>query len=222
MLDFSTVTPQMWTAIQDGVWETLQMLGISGFFTVLLGLPLGILLFHLGFLGFLGRATSASLGFVVNVVRSFPYAILMVSLLEVTKAIVGTGMGPVAASVSLTVSAVPFFARLVESALRDVPQGKTDAALAMGSSSIQVVWKVWLPEAMPSIISAVTTTFVTIVGYSAMAGLIGARGLGRLAYNYGYQRYIPEVMVITIVILIVMVQMIQWAGQWLSRATDHR
>lgn len=221
-MNFDVLTPQIWEKIWQGLGETLQMVGISGLFTVLLGLPLGVLLFSSRTRGPVGRATGATLGVAVNVVRSFPYAILMVSLIEVTKSIVGTSIGPVAASVSLTVAAIPFFARLVESALRDVPSGKTDAAIAMGSSRIQIIWKVWLPEAMPAIIAAITTTLVTIVGYSAMAGLIGGGGLGRLAYNYGYQRFIGEVMVVTIVILILLVQILQWVGELITRMVDHR
>ncbi|SDL80850.1 methionine ABC transporter permease [Tessaracoccus oleiagri] len=216
------ITPQMWGAIWDGLLETLQMVGISGVFTVLFGLPLGIALFTFNSLGFTGRVVNTVLGVLVNITRSFPYAILMVSLIPLTKILVGTSIGPIAASVSLTIAAVPFFARLVETALRDVHSGKTDAAFAMGSSRMQVIRKVWLPEAMPTLIAAVTTTIVTIVGYSAMAGLIGGGGLGRLAYNYGYQRFIPEVMVVTIVILIILVQLIQLVGDRLSRVVDHR
>lgn len=221
-MDFSTVTPQMWDAIQVGFWESLLMLGISGFFTILVGLPLGVALFNFNTLGRWGRVAGGALGVVVNVVRSFPYAILMVSLIGFTTMLIGTAVGPIAASVSLTIAAIPFFARLVESALRDVPSGKTDAARAMGSSKIQIIWKVWLREALPALIAAMTTTLVTIVGYSAMAGLVGGGGLGRLAYNYGYQRFIPEVMVITIVILIVVVQVIQLVGELLVRLVDHR
>ncbi|NLE98299.1 MAG: ABC transporter permease [Propionibacterium sp.] len=220
MLD--AITPQMWGAIREGFVETMQMLGISGVATILLGLPLGIALFTFNTLGSIGRVIDAILGALVNVTRSFPYAILMVSLIPLTRFLVQTSIGPIAASVSLTIAAVPFFARLVETALRDVPSGKTDAAVAMGSSQIQVIWKVWLPEAMPTLISAMTTTLVTIVGYSAMAGLIGGGGLGRLAYNYGYQRFIGEVMVVTVIILIILVQAIQLIGDWLSRAVDHR
>ncbi|RRD47216.1 ABC transporter permease [Tessaracoccus sp. OH4464_COT-324] len=211
----------MWAAIWQGLGETAIMVGLSGFFTVLFGLPLGVLLFSFDSL-VPARGFKAVLGFVVNVVRSFPYAILMVSLIPLTRLLVGTSVGPIAASVSLTIAAVPFFARLVETALRDVPSGKTDAALAMGSSGIQVVWKVWLPEALPTIVSAVTTTVVTLVGYSAMAGLIGGGGLGRLAYNFGYQRFMPGVMLITVVLLIVLVQLIQWLGDLLARSVDHR
>ena len=218
----SAITPQMWGAILTGLWETLQMVGITSFFTVMIGLPLGVLLFLLPTLGGFWRNIARVLGVIVNVTRSFPFAILMLSLIPLARLIVGSSVGPVAATVSLTIAAVPFFARLVETALRDLPSGKTDAAIAMGSSRFQVVSKVWLPEAMPTILSAVTTMIVTVIGYSAMAGLIGGGGLGRLAYNYGYQRYIPEVMVVTVVILVVIVQLVQWVGDALSRAVDHR
>lgn len=220
MLD--AITPQMWDAIWEAFIETMIMLGISGVATILLGLPLGIALFTFNSLGFTGRVVNAVLGVLVNITRSFPYAILMVSLIPLTRILVQTSIGPMAASVSLTIAAVPFFARLVETALRDIPGGKTDAAFAMGSSRIQVIWKVWLPEAMPTIVAAITTTLVTIIGYSAMAGLIGGGGLGRLAYNYGYQRWIIEMMVVTVIILIVLVQAIQLIGDRLSRVVDHR
>lgn len=219
---FENLTPQIWSAIAQGLGETAIMGSISTFFTVLFGLPLGILLFSFDSLNIGNRFFKSVLGFVVNVVRSFPYAILIVFVMPLTRLLTGTSIGPVAASVSLTIAAVPFFARLVETALRDIPAGKTDAALAMGSSRIQVVWKVWLTEARPTLIAAVTTTVVTLIGYSAMAGLIGGGGLGRLAYNYGYQRFLPEVMVVTVIILIALVQLVQWIGDLAARAVDHR
>lgn len=219
---FASITPQIWDAILLGLGQTLTMVGISGVASVLLGFPLGVLLFSLARRGPSGRVINLLVGFLVNVVRSFPYAVLMVWLLPFTKAIVQTTFGPVAASVSLTVAAIPFFARLVERALIDLPAGKTDAALAMGSSPWQLVTKVWLPEALPTLVSAVTTTLVTLVGYSAMAGIIGGGGLGRLAYNYGHQRFMPEVMLVTIIILIVLVQAIQFIGDAIAKAVDHR
>lgn len=158
----------------------------------------------------------------MNITRSIPYAILMVSLIPFTRIIVGTGIGPMAASVSLTIGTVPFFARLVESALRDVSSGKIDAALVMGSTKMQVIRKMLLPEALPALVSAFTTTLVVIVGYSAMAGLIGGGGLGRLAYNYGYQRFDTTVMIVTIIVMVILVQLIQFIGDWLSRKVDHR
>lgn len=214
-----TITPQIWEKIFEAIGETLIMVGVSGALAVVLGLPLGVALFALrrG-----GRTVNVILGVIVNIVRSFPYAILMVWLIPFTRQLIQTSTGPLAASVSLTIAAIPFFARLVERALLDLPSGKTDAALAMGSSPWQIVWQVWLPEAMPTLVSAMTTTLVTIVGYSAMAGIIGGGGLGRLAYNYGYQRFIPEVMFVTIVILIALVQLIQLLGDQIAKAVDHR
>lgn len=215
-------------AIQKAMWpalvETLQMVGISGVVTLLLGLPLGVLLFTT-------RRGSMSANRVVyftfstvlvNVVRSLPYAVLMVALMKVTERIVGTSIGPVAASVSLSIAAIPFFARLVETSLREVHSGKLDAAHAMGSTKLQSIVKVLLPEALPSLIASYTTSIVTLVGYSAMAGLIGGGGLGRLAYNYGHQRNQPDVMVMTVVLLIVLVQAIQWVGDRISKRIDHR
>ena len=161
-------------------------------------------------------------GVVVNITRSIPYAILMLALIPVTRWLVGTSLGPLAASVSLAIAAIPFFARLVETALRDVHSGKLDAAHAMGSTKMQSVTKVLIPEAMPGIVAGITTTVVTIIGYSAMAGLIGGGGLGRLAYNYGFQRWERDVMAITIVVIVVMVQLVQWLGDLIARRVDHR
>jgi D-methionine transport system permease protein len=158
----------------------------------------------------------------VNITRSIPYAILMLSLIPFTRLVVGTSIGPAAASVSLTIASVPFFARLVETSLREVQQGKVDAAHAMGSTRFQTVWKVLLPEARPSLVANVTTTLVALIGYSAMAGLIGGGGLGRLAYNYGYQRFQPEVMVVILVILLLLVQLVQLVGDAVVRRVDHR
>ena len=215
--------PAIQKATLPALWETIQMVGISGFFTVLLGLPLGVVLFvtQPGAMSE-NRVLNRVLGVVVNVTRSFPYAILMISLMPLAKLLVGTAIGPIAASISLTIGAIPFFARLVETALRDVPAGKLDAAHAMGSTRMQSIRKVLIPEAMPTLVDGVTTTLVTLVGYSTMAGLIGGGGLGRLAYNYGYQRFQPDVMIFLVVLIIVIVQIIQFAGERISKAVDHR
>ena len=216
------------SALQKALWpalvETMQMLFISGIATVLIGLPLGVVLFLVRPGGMAENRVANFIlsSVIVNNIRSFPYAILMVALIPVTRFLVGTAVGAVAASVSLTIAAVPFFARLVETALRDVHGGKIDAAHAMGSTRFQTITKVLVPEAMPTLVAGITTTLVMIVGYSAMAGLIGGGGLGRLAYNYGYQRYQVDVMIVTVVILIVIVQLIQLIGDRLSRAVDHR
>ena len=215
-------------AINAALWpafvETLQMVAISGLFTVLLGLPLGVVLFVSQPGGMAdNRLLNVVLGGVlVNITRSIPYAILMVSLIPFTRWIVGTSIGPIAASVSLTIASVPFFARLVETSLREVHPGKVDAAHAMGSTRSQTVWKVLIPEALPSLVASVTTTLVALIGYSAMAGLIGGGGLGRLAYNYGYQRFQPEVMIIVLVVLVLLVQLVQVAGDAVVRRVDHR
>ena len=158
----------------------------------------------------------------MNITRSIPYAILMVTLIPFTRVLVGTSIGPIAAAVSLTIAAVPFFARLVETALREVHPGKLDAAHAMGSTRFQTVRKVLLPEALPGLVAGLTTTVVALIGYSAMAGLIGGGGLGRLAYNYGYQRFQPEVMVVVLVILVLLVQLVQWIGDRAIVSLDHR
>ncbi|ASN39809.1 MAG: methionine ABC transporter permease [Paeniglutamicibacter terrestris] len=214
------ITKAMWPAFL----ETLQMVGISGLFTVVVGLPLGILLLNTAKGGLTpNRGLNVLLsGIIVNITRSIPFAILMVSLIPLASALVGTSLGPIAASVSLTIGTIPFFARLVETALRDVSAGKIDAALVMGSTRMQVVRKVLVPEAMPGIIAATTTTLVTLIGYSAMAGLVGGGGLGRLAYNYGFQRYDATIMIVTIVIIVLLVQIVQVLGDWFARLVDHR
>ncbi|WP_062390024.1 methionine ABC transporter permease [Demequina iriomotensis] len=216
--------PAITEALAPAALETAQMVGIASAATVALGLPLGVTM-HVTQRGGMAenRAVNTVLsGIIVNITRSIPYAILMLALIPVTRALVGTSIGPIAASVSLTVAAVPFFARLVESALREVASGKVDAAHAMGSTRRQTVLRVLLPEALPALIAGVTTTVVTIIGYSAMAGLVGGGGLGRLAYNYGYQRYQPEVMVVVLIVLVVLVQAVQATGDALVRRTDHR
>lgn len=216
--------PALTTALWPAFVETLLMVGISALATVLVGLPLGVVLFITQPGGLAEhRGVNVVLGtIIVNITRSIPYAILMVALIPFTRIIVGTSIGPMAASVSLAIAAVPFFARLVEAGLREVHPGKLDAAHAMGSTRFQTVWKVLLPEASPSLLASVTTTVVTLIGYSAMAGLIGGGGLGRLAYNYGYQRFQVEVMVVVLIILVLLVQVVQWTGDRLVRRVDHR
>ncbi len=223
MNDFFS-NPVLAKALPEAIVETLQMVGISGFFTVLLGLPLGVFL-HISAPGGLrpmpviNRILS---DVIVNITRSIPFAILMVALIPLARALVGTSLGPVAASVSLSVGTIPFFARLVESSLRDVHHGKIDAAQVMGSTTMQIINKVMLRESLPAIIAAVTTTVVTLVGYSAMAGLVGGGGLGKLAYNYGFQRFDVTVMVVTIVLIVLLVQVIQLVGERVSHSLDHR
>lgn len=216
--------PALQKALLPAVWETLQMMGLTSLATVLFGLPLGVVLYvtQKGALGENRALNFVLSSIVVNITRSIPYAILMLALIPFTRWIVGTSLGPIAASVSLAIAAIPFFARLVETALREVHPGKLDAAHAMGSSKMQSVTKVLIPEALPGLVAGITTTVVTIIGYSAMAGLVGGGGLGRLAYNYGFQRFSPDVMVITVILIVILVQGVQWLGDRISRAVDHR
>lgn len=216
--------PVLAKALPEAIIETLQMVGISSFFTVLIGLPLGVFL-HVSAPGGLRPmpVTNRILSdVIVNITRSIPFAILMVALIPVARTLTGTSLGPVAASVSLSIGTIPFFARLVENCLRDVHHGKIDAAQVMGSTKMQVINKVMLRESLPALVAAATTTVVTLVGYSAMAGLVGGGGLGKLAYNYGFQRFDVTVMLVTIVLIIVLVQVIQLVGERISRGLDHR
>lgn len=216
--------PAITSALLPAFLETLLMVGISGLATVIVGLPLGVTLFTTQPAGMAKNRPLNFLlsGVVVNITRSIPYAILMVALIPFTRLLVGTSVGPLAACVSLTIACVPFFARLVETSLREVQPGKVDAAHAMGSTRLQTISKVLLPEAAPALVANITTTLVALIGYSAMAGLIGGGGLGRLAYNYGYQRFQPEVMIVVLVVLVLLVQVVQIAGDLITRALDHR
>jgi D-methionine transport system permease protein len=203
--------------------ETLLMVAISGVVGSLLGVPLGVLLHLTNRGGVLSHPLfNRSIGVVVNAVLSIPFIILLVVVIPFTRFIVGSSIGTTAAIVPLTIAAIPFIARLVESALREVDKGLVEAAQSMGATTRQIVWKVLLPEAMPGIVAGLTITFVSLVGYSAMAGAIGGGGLGDLGIRYGYQRYITEVMVAVVVILIVFVQAVQSFGDWLVRRISHR
>jgi len=217
----------MWSEMSDlfitAFNETLVMVAISGVVGALLGVPLGVLLHLTDRGGVLSRPLfNRTIGVVVNAVRSVPFIILLVVVIPFTRVIVGSSIGTSAAIVPLTIAAIPFIARLVESALREVDKGLVEAAQSMGATTSQIVWKVLLPEAMPGIVAGLTITFVSLVGYSAMAGAIGGGGLGDLGIRYGYQRYITEVMVAVVVILIVFVQAVQSFGDWLVRRISHR
>ncbi|HIY86245.1 MAG TPA: ABC transporter permease [Candidatus Yaniella excrementavium] len=212
------------TALPEAIWETVVMVGISGLATVLIGGVIGITL-HLtrpGGLMPMRILYGVLSAIIVNITRSIPYAILMVALIPFSQWLVNTSIGPIAATVSLTIATAPFFARLVETSLREVPTGTVDAAQVMGLSNTQIVTKVFLPEALPGLIAATTNTIVVLIGYSAMAGLIGGGGLGRLAYNYGYQRFDSQIMIVTIIVIVIGVQLIQWIGDKIVAAVDHR
>ena len=203
--------------------ETILMVAASAFFSALLGIPLGVAL-HVTKAGQILAQPKLQrlLGTLVNIGRSVPFIILLVAIIPFTRLIVGTSIGTVAAIVPLTVGAIPFVARLIEGALIEVPFGLQEAAQAMGAKPLQIIQKVLLPEALPGIINALTITLVTLVNYSAMAGAIGGGGLGDVGIRYGYQRFDPAIMLVTVVILVLLVQLIQGLGDRLVKRVDHR
>lgn len=204
-------------------WETLVMVGISGAVGALLGIPLGVALRLTDRGGVLEHlAFNRIVGTLVNAVRSTPFIILLVAIIPFTRFITGSSIGTAAAVVPLTIAAAPFIARLVEASLREVDHGRVEAAQAMGATVPQIVFKVLLPEALPGIVAGLTITLVSLTGYSAMAGAIGGGGLGDLGIRYGYQRFLPEVMVAVVLLLIVFVQAVQSLGDWLVRRIGHR
>ncbi|MGW1379086.1 methionine ABC transporter permease [Streptomyces sp. NPDC002446] len=216
-----------WTEMQpllyDATLDTLFMVWWSTFYAVLVGIPVGVLL-HLTDRGALLQniVVNKVLGAIVNIGRSFPFLILIVVLIPFTRLVVGVSIGPTGAVVPLAIAAIPFFARLVEAALREVDHGLVEAAHAMGGGTWTIIFKVLLPQALPALVAAVTTTVITLIGYSAIAGAVGGGGLGALAYNYGYQQYETRLMVITVVELIVIVTVVQLLGDLVVRRLASR
>ena len=201
--------PEIWQASLD----TLNMLLGSMLFTVLLGLPLGVLLFLTGPRQlFEQKALYGGLSLVVNILRSVPFVILLILMIPFTELLVGTSLGVAGAIPPLVVGATPFFARLVETALREVERGIIEATQAMGATTWQIITRALLPEALPGLLAATTVTAITLVSYTAMSGLIGGGGLGDLAVRYGYQRYQPDVMAVTVILLLILVQVLQMVG----------
>jgi len=214
---------RMETILWEAVRETCVMVGWSTVISVLVGLPIGILLATTPTGGIYAQpVVYRVLDFVVNVGRSVPFIILMVAIIPFTRWVVGTSIGTEAAIVPLSVAAIPFFARLTESALLEVDRGLVEMVQATGGTNWQIVQKVLLPESVPTLVRGVTLTTISLIGYSAMAGVIGGGGLGDLAYRYGYQRFDGDVMVVTIILLVVMVQAIQWVGNGVARLLQHR
>jgi D-methionine transport system permease protein len=215
--------PALVALFVQSLWETLAMVGLSGLVGALVGIPLGVLLRLTDRGGVLENAAFNHLvGGLVNAVRSTPFIILLVAIIPFTRLIAGSSIGTAAAVVPLTLAAAPFMARLVETSLREVDHGLIEAAQAMGATTWQIVFKVLLPEAVPGIVAGLTITLVSLTGYSAMAGAIGGGGLGDLGIRYGYQRFLPEVMLAVVLILIVFVQLVQSAGDWLVRRLSHK
>jgi D-methionine transport system permease protein len=209
--------------LSQACWDTFYMVGWSTLIAVVGGLPLGILLVLTDRGGLLQNVVANKvLGQVVNVARSMPFIILMVALMNFTRSITGTTIGREAAIVPLAIGAIPFFARLVETAVREVDGGLVEAVQAMGGNTWTVVRRVLVPESLPSLISSTTTTIVALIGYSAMAGAVGAGGLGDIAIRYGYQRFETELMWITVAILAVVISVIQFAGDYAARSLHRR
>ncbi len=225
-MSFNTIA--QWFALNSDLlltatWQTLYMVAIAGAVGFALGIPLGVILHTTKKEGLLENLPlNRALGAVVNIGRSVPFLVLMVAIIPVTKLIVGTFIGTTAAIVPLTIGAIPFVARLIESALLEVPTGLVEAAQSMGATPLQIIRKVLLPESLPTILNSVTITLVTLVSYSAMAGTVGGGGLGDVAIRYGFHRYDITIMAVTVVMLIVLVQIIQSIGDALVRRVDHR
>lgn len=217
------IAPALLNILLVSLQQTLAMVSVAAVISALLGLPLGVLLVvtergHI----LPHRLLHRSVGTVVNLIRSTPFIILMVSIIPLTRLLVGTTVGTTAAIVPLTIAITPLFARLVEAAVREVDRGLIDAALAMGGSPWQIIRKVLVPEALPGIVAGLTVTLVSLIGYSTMAGVVGGGGLGDLGIRFGYQRFMPEVMLMVIVVLVLMVQSVQFVGDRAARAVNHR
>ena len=209
--------------LYDATLQTLYMVAVSAVLGTVLGLPLGVFLAT----SQRGELLSAPwlnkvLGLVVNAARSVPFIILVVAIIPFTRLIAGTSIGTTAAIVPLTIAAVPFIARLVENAIREVDAGLIEAARAMGATPYRIIRKVLVPEALPGITLGLTLAVVSLIGYSAMVGAVGGEGLGDLGIRYGYQRFMPDVMLAVVVILIVLVQLVQSIGEWIAARVDKR
>ena len=217
------MSPTMINLLLKSLAETLYMLSISAVLAAIIGIPLGILLVVTEKNNILSCSMlNKPLSFLMNMVRSIPFIILMVAIIPLTRLVAGTSIGTTAAIVPLTLAAIPYTARMVETSIREIPFGLIEAAESMGATPIQIICKVLIPEALPSVIQNITVVIVTLIGSSAMAGTIGGGGLGDLAIRYGYQRFQADVMIATILVLIVIVQLIQWAGNFLSKKVNKK
>ncbi|MDQ1211025.1 methionine ABC transporter permease [Pantoea anthophila] len=203
--------------------ETLYMVLLAALFTVAIGLPVGVLLFLTRPQGILpNRALSLLLNTLVNTGRALPFVVLLIALIPFTRLLVGTTLGSTAAIVPITLGAFPFFARIVENALDEVDRGRIEAVVSMGGNLWHIVSRVLLPEALPALVAGITLTIVMLIGFSAMAGVVGGGGLGDLAIRYGYQRFDNQIMAATIVVLLALVMLIQKLGDWLVRSLAYR
>lgn len=209
--------------LNQAFFETLLMVGIALAIAILLGLPLGILLYVTDTGLFLeNKFIKRVVGIIINLIRSVPFIILLVFLLPLTQLLVNTTIGPLAASVSLSVAAIPYYARIVESSAREIDKGVIEAAVACGASPWLIIRSIILPEAKPGLITGLTITAISLIGYSAMAGTIGGGGIGDLAIRYGYYRYDNTVMFTTVILLIVIVQFVQYLGDFIAKTVNRR
>ena len=217
------LSPALQSLLIEALGQTAAMVGIAALVAVLLGLPLALLLLVTG-AGHIAASPwiNRPLGLLINAVRSVPFIILMVAIVPFTRLVAGTSIGTAAAAVPLSIAATAFIARLFETALREVDRGLIEAAQAIGATRMQIVAKVLVPEAAPGLVAAVTVTLVSLVGFSAMAGAVGGGGLGDLGIRFGYQRFMPEVMLAVVVLLILVVQALQSLGDLIVRRVSHR
>ena len=217
------MSADMLPLITKALGETAYMVVVSMINSSLVGIPLGVLL-HTTSKGQILECMPLNriVGTVVNAIRSIPFIILMVAIIPLTRLIVGSAIGTTAAMVPLVLASVPFIGRQVETSLREIPYGIVEAAQSMGASPLQIIYKVLLPEAMPNIVAQLTTVIISLIGESDMAGAIGGGGLGDLAIRYGYQRFRPDIMIATVIVLIIMVQIVQFAGNKLAKQLDKR
>lgn len=215
--------PALVNLLLTSLQQTVTMVAASAVLSTLIGLPLGILLVVTAPGQFLERPVfNKVLGTVVNLIRSTPFIILMVAIIPFTRLLAGTTVGTAAAIVPLTVAITPLYARLAEAAMREVDQSLIEAAESMGASPLQIIFKVLLPEALPGIVAGQTVTLVSLIGYSAMAGTVGGGGLGDLGIRFGYQRFMPEVMIAVVIVLVAIVQSVQMTGDLAARLVNHR
>ena len=217
------MSPIITNLLINALGQTVYMVSISMLIASLIGIPLGILLVVTEKNNILScPIVNRPLSFIINIIRSIPFIILMVAIIPFTRILAGTSIGTTAAIIPLTLAAIPYIARMVETSIREIPFGLIEAAQSMGATPLQIIYKVLLPESLPSILDSMTVVMVSLVGASAMAGTIGGGGLGDLAIRYGYQRFQADIMIITIIVLVLMVQSIQFLGSFLSRKADKR
>ncbi len=217
------IDDSIWQLIGAGVLETVYMTVVSTIFAYVIGLPLGVVVVVTEKNGILeNRALSSVLNVIINITRSIPFLILLIAIIPFTRLVVGTSIGINATVVPLVIAAAPFVARLVESSIKEVNGGVIEAAKSLGASPLQIIWKVMIPEAKPSLILGATIATTTILSYSAMAGIVGGGGLGDIAIRYGLYRYEPLTMMITVILLVVLVQVFQEIGNKITKKQDKR